>query len=113
MSRELPVSSISLPGGYTVAFVHADCYNPPGNVGGLNLNSTALWVRLVRSGWDSGWHVCVERSRLKGQLFFDLVVSEADIPEAWMETTGERWWPPCRTDEAYRQGSAWLDGLAR
>ena len=82
--------TIELPGEYLVTIRASANGSAPDRQGGMSTQSGTLWARLVRQTWDSGWHQCHDRSLTKVVRLWKLVASEADIPEAWREATGQR-----------------------
>lgn len=101
---------LNLPTGHTVTLTYTSTGFPPDDPGGLSINSTYLWVRVTREGWDSGWHRADLNSRRKAQEWFDLVETKADLREAWAGVVGGVW-PPPRYDDVWREGVAWLNTL--
>lgn len=82
--------TIELPGEYLVTIRASANGSAPDRQGGMSTQSGTLWVKLVRPNWDSGWHQCGDKSLTKVVRLWKLVASEADIPEAWREATGQR-----------------------
>ena len=82
--------TIELPGEYLVTIRTSANGSAPDRQGGMSTQSSTLWVKLVRPNWDSGWHQCHDKSLTKVVRLWKLVASEADIPEAWRESTGQR-----------------------
>ena len=75
-----------LPTGHTLSLAYSDSARPPGQVGGMHVNDSRLWMRLTRGDEDTGWCRAVEGSAVKVRAWWLLVESEADVREAWAGT---------------------------
>lgn len=105
------ITTIPLPDGYVVTLQLTSNGNAPDSDSRLSLNDSALWIRLVRPGWDSGWHKSDRKSLGVTRVWWDIVATAADIPEAWCQSTGQQVWPPPRYDDVYWQGVNWLNNI--
>lgn len=98
----------TLPWAWTVELASTSTGLPPDYPTGLSLNDCATFCRLVRLGWDSGWHQTQHGGFQRSKEWWELVESETDIADAWVGCCGGVW-PPPRYDAVFFEGVAALD----